>query len=348
MRRLALLAAALTVAALASSPAMASARYPQDDVLHLDQVQVLGTHNSYHLRPDRRLQPNEPADYTHPALDVQLSQGIRSLEIDVQNGPTLPVYHSVIVDQASNCPTLEACLTTVQQWSQANPDHVPLSIFVELKELPVNQSPALQVVIDRFAAEHRLSPWDAAALDRLDTVVHGAFGKDLVTPDEVRGKHTTLRSALTRKGWPTLAATRGRVMVVLNSDVRRPTYLVGHPSLEGRAMFVIARSDTVPYAAIMSVADPSPTAIRALLREHMLIRTQADVDGVEARANDLTRATRAIGSGAQVVATDYPVADPEIGPYVVALPGSAIARCDPVTAPKTCRDRDLEHAVRSG
>jgi hypothetical protein len=337
---------AALVGALVPAPAAASRTpYPQDRTLRVNQVQVLGTHNSYHLRPNRQLQPNEPADYAHPALDVQLAQGIRSLELDVQNGPTFPVYHSIIVDQASNCATLDVCLGTVQQWSRANPGHVPLLLFLELKQLPVNSNPVLQQVIDNFANANQLTPWDAGALDRLDRVVRGVFGKDLVTPDEVRGKRSSLRAAVTQSGWPTLAKTRGRVIVVLNADAMRPTYLSGHPTLQGRAMFAIARSSRLPYSAIMSVPDPRQAGIRQLLDQHMIVRTEADVDGSEARANDLTRAAAAIRGGAQVVATDYPVPDPTIGPYVVTLPGTVGARCDPVTAPRACRDRDVENAV---
>jgi len=73
------------------------------------------------------------------------------------------------------------------------------------------------------------------------------------------------------------------------------------------------------------------------------VKTRADANAVEARAGDLTRATTAIASGANVVATDYPVSDAALGPYVVDLPGTAIARCNPVTAPKWCRDRDVEN-----
>ena len=89
---------------------------------------------------------------------------------------------------------------------------------------------------------------------------------------------------------------------------------------------------------------PDPATIKPLLHLHMIVRTQADADAVEARANDLTRATKAIQSGAQVVATDYPVPDPTIGPYVVRLPTTAVARCDPLTAPKSCHDRNIENA----
>ena len=253
------------------------------------------------------------------------------------------MYHSIIVDQASNCPTLDACLTRVEQWSRTNPGHSPVTILLELKQLPTNTNPSLQKVIDDFVQQNGLAPWDAVALDRLDAVVRRVFKKDLVTPDEVRGKHKTLRSAITSSGWPTLGRTRGRVMVIFNSDALRETYLANRPSLQGRPMFVIAPSAKLPSAAFVSVAVPNTAIIGSLLRQNFIVRTQADADGVEARANDLTRATTAIQSGAQIVATDYPVPDPTIGPYVVRLPTTAVARCDPVTAPKRCRDRDIEN-----
>lgn len=334
-------------AVLLAAPGVGVAKknpYPLDNVLRVNDVQVLGTHNSYHVRPDRSMAPDDASNYAHPPFDQQLESGIRSVEIDVQNGPDFPVYHSIIVDQSSNCPTLAACLGTVAQWSSANPGHVPITIFVELKELPTNANPTVQQVIDDFVQQHELAPWDAATLDRLDAVVRGAFAEQLITPDQVRRKHATLRGAITSSGWPTLAKTRGRVMVIFNSAKWRDTYLAGKPSLQGRAMFVIATNAAQPSAAFVSVAKPDAARIRKLLRQNMMIRTQADSDGAEARANDLTRATSAIQSGAQVVATDYPVPDPTVGPYVVKLPTTAVARCDPVTAPKRCRDTDVENA----
>jgi Phosphoinositide phospholipase C, Ca2+-dependent len=318
--------------------------YPLDKVLRVNHVQVLGTHNSYHVRPTRNMAADDASNYAHPPLDQQLESGIRSLEIDVQNGPGFPVYHSIIVDQSSNCATLEACLMTIAAWSSANPGHVPITVFVELKELPApNPNAIVQQVVDDFVKRNNLAPWDAAALDRLDAVVRAAFGNQLVTPDEVRGKHATLRAAITSSGWPTLAKTRGRVMVIFNSRKLRETYLAGNPSGQGRPMFVIAPSATRPSAAFVSVAVPDAARIGSLLRQHMMIRTEADANGVEARSDDRTRATNAIESGAQVVATDYPLPDPTVGPYVVKLPTTAIARCDPVTAPKRCRDRDVEN-----
>jgi hypothetical protein len=68
---------------------------------------------------------------------------------------------------------------------------------------------------------------------------------------------------------------------------------------------------------VLSADVPEPERFRRRLRQHYLIKTRADADGKEARANDRTRADAALASGAQVVVTDYPVPDPLVGPYVV-------------------------------
>jgi hypothetical protein len=339
--------AAVILSALLSGDASARTAnpYPLDRVLHLQDVQMLGTHNSYHRRPARELVPNEPADYEHPAIDVQLArQGIRSLELDAYNGPSFPVFHSLVVDDQSNCPTLDACLRTVNRWSRANPGHLTLVVFVEPKVLPTNSNPAIQSVIDTAVAQQQLADWDPVAFTRLDRTVRRVFGRTLVTPDEVRGKRATLRDAIVRDGWPTLGKVRGRVIVVLNvSGALRDVYLAGAPSLQGKAMFVPS-DPAEPSAAIISRDHPQPKHFPDLVRQHFLVKTRADADAVEARADDLSRAVEAINSGATIVVTDYPVPDPTIGGYEVKLPGTAVARCNPVSAPPRCRDTALENA----
>jgi hypothetical protein len=74
------------------------------------------------------------------------------------------------------------------------------------------------------------------------------------------------------------------------------------------------------------------------------VRTRADEDGIHARTDDLRRAGRALASGAHIVSTDFPVANPLFGPYVVRFPSRLPARCNRVTAPDGCRSRYLpEH-----
>ncbi len=288
----------------------------------LDDVALLGTHNSYHLRPAREVTPGEPADYAHAPLDVQLEeQGVRSVELDAFNAPTFPVFHSLIVDTESTCPTLESCLATIGSWSRANPDHEPIVVFFEPKVLPTNDNPAAQAAIDAAAAEQGITAWDSAGLERVDALLRDTFGKRLITPDDVRGDHRTLRAAVrSGEGWPTLARARGKVLVTLIGDPAiRDLYKEGTPSLEGRAMFVDSHRSE-PSAAVISADVPEPERFADLVRQHFLVKTRADANGVEARANDRTRAEAALASGAQIVVTDYPVPDPTIGPYAVTLP----------------------------
>ena len=176
----------------------------------IDDLRMLGTHNSYHLRPARELIPGEPADYAHPPLDVQLDAGIRSLELDAYNSPTFPVLHSLLVDTLSSCPTLEDCLATIDTWSREHPKHEPLVLFFEPKVLPTNSNPSVQAAIDASAAEQSITAWDAAGLDRVDPLTRDTFSKRLITPDQVRGKQKTLRDAVRKDGWPTVKESAAR------------------------------------------------------------------------------------------------------------------------------------------
>jgi hypothetical protein len=289
----------------------------------LDDVRVLGTHNSYHVRPDRQVTPGEEADYAHPPLSEQLAKGIRALELDAWNAPTFPVFHSLILDDKSTCPELELCLREIARWSKAHPEHETIFLYVEAKTLPVSANPSVQSAIDAAAAQLGITSWDAAGYKRLDVLVRHTFGSTLITPDDVRGKHRTLRAAVLDDAWPTIAASRGKVITTLigkPEDLAR--YRVGAPSLQGRALFTNA-PPTDPAAALISRDVPdAKSGIPALVRNHFIVKTRADANGVEARANDHTRAESALKSGAQIIFTDYPEPDPTVGPYEVTLPPS--------------------------
>ena len=309
--------------------------YPLDNTLRLNQVQVLATHNSYHIQQDVPIPASQTTQYTHAPLDQQLeSQGVRGFEIDVVNAPDgqFPVVHTPVVDATSNCTPLAQCLQVTRAWSEAHPGHVPIFILIEPK------TDAIDRVIDPS-----LRDFDAAGLDQLDAVVRSSLGRQLITPDSVRGGSATLRDAVRQKGWPTLDKTRGKVMVALNTGgATRAAFLQGHESLQGRAMFVTA-AEASPAAAVIKVDDPDEARIQRLVKEGFIVRTRADADLVEARANDVTRRDLALRSGAQIVSTDFEVAVPAIGDYVVQIPGGTPAGCDPVNAPKNCRPTDVEN-----
>ena len=330
---------AVTVALMPAQGASA-ARTPS---LRLDQIQVIGTHNSYHLPPSDNLPALDITNIAQAPLDVQLEdQNVRSFELDAYNGPSFDVFHGLITDDNTTCPTMADCLGVIKTWSRQHRKHTPILILVEPKELPTSTNPDAQGAIDAVAADHGYTNWDAAGLDRLDKVVRQVFGKRLITPDDVRGKFKTLREAVVERGWPALRKSLGKVIVALNTGgTLRDLFIGTRTSLQRRAMFVTA-SVHAPSAAVVKRDEPDNVrAIQGLVRQHFIVRTRADVDGLQARINSPERSVRALRSGAQIVSTDAPGPNPNVGPYVVQLPNGGPVRCNPVSAPKDCQDAKL-------
>jgi Phosphoinositide phospholipase C, Ca2+-dependent len=349
--------------------------------VRLNQVQVLGTHNSYHVQPGPSLFSllrsfsaalADSLEYTHIPLGRQLAtQGIRQFELDVftdpagglyatpagprvvaeaglppdlpahdPNGvlrrPGLKVFHVQDIDFRSTCLTLVRCLRTIERWSDDNPRHLPLMILLELKDDPI-PDPGLGFVIPR--------QFGAADVDAVDRDIRSVFSeRQLLTPDDVRGRHATLEEAVLTSGWPRLVDARGKVLFALdNEGEEKDLYLAGHPSLRGRVLFTSSRPGA-PESAFVKLNDPldDGALIRDLVSRGYIIRTRADADTVQARTGDTTMRDAAFASGAQYVSTDYVFADPRFGTgYVVDLPGDGAARCNPVNAPKRCTHADL-------
>lgn len=349
-----------------------------DRKVRLNQIQVIGSHNSYHqildppelqLRRDNLAKPAEDMlEYTAAPLPDQFqSQKVRQIELDVwldpaggkyanpliraaTNGgpydpvmstPGIKVFHVQDVDYRSSCLTLKICLTQVKQWSDAHPSHVPIAILTELKDDPLVFPPFNFVVPDPWATT-------PGAMDSLDNEIRSVFqSSDLITPDDIRGHRRTLESAVLDKGWPTLRKSRGKVMFLMdNAGAKRKAYLQGHPSLDDRVLFTNANPGD-PDAAFVERNDAkgSGADIRSLVQRGYVVRTRADADTLEARNNDTSTRDAALASGAQWVSTDYPV--PNYGfdfmtSYFAQIPGGTVARCNPVNAPRRCVSALLE------
>jgi hypothetical protein len=345
-----------------------------DDDLKLNEIQVIGTHNSFHVQaPDDELAQVAAFDeeqanqrrYTHPDLATQLGeQKIRQIELDVfadakgglyshpalaasdadhdpaMDEPGTKVLHEQDVDYHSVCPTLVACLDEVKTWSDANPQHVPVAINIQFKD-----GPLIFPVDDQAVPEK----WTTEAMDGLDDEIRSVFEDDqLITPDDVRGDHATLNEAVLAKDWPTLGESRGKVMfLMINPEPYRSIYLEGHDGLEGRILFTNAEPGQ-PDASYIGLDDPladGGVMISDLVDRGYLVRTRADADNVEVETGSDDRLRAALASGAQWISTDYPGPDgarDEGSDYVAELPGFLAARCNPVTAPKDCDDAAVE------
>jgi hypothetical protein len=348
------------------------ARAWMDENLHVNDLLSVGTHNSYKAAiPDaemaqlraRSTRAAVVLDYWHRSLTEELDDGARQLELDVyydpQGGrfadplgprtlgqkldaalaaelakPGFKVMHIPEFDFRSTCTRFVACLQTVKAWSDAHPEHVPIAILINAKDdSPLGTSGAA------------IAKFDSAAFDALDAEVASVFADaDLITPDQVQGKHATLREAVLAGGWPKLRDARGRIFFALDEAPNKVAMYRGERrSLEGRRMFVNV-DESSPAAAYITLNEPQQDAkrIRAAVEAGFIVRTRADADTLEARDGKTERREAALASGAQYVSTDYMKPDPRFAGYSVRLPDGATTVCNPVRAQRQCGGRTVK------
>jgi hypothetical protein len=348
-----------------------------DVPLALNHLQVIGSHNSFHLKPQQTLfdgitavsaELAESIEYSHRSLTEQLDDfGIRQFEIDVfadpEGGlyatraanavvgldpvapepelqtPGYKVLHTQDYDYETTCLTLVLCLAEIDTWSSEHPNHLPVMVMVEIKSQSVPDAAAAEG-IDLDIDLPWITPLAATPelLDALDAEISSVFDAErLITPDDVRRDAATLESAVLELGWPTIEDSRGKVLILLNNQGGvRDLYLDGRPNLEGRPMFTSASPGDAD-AAFVRLDDPNAPEIADVARAGYLIRTRTDSPTADARSNDTADREAAFASGAQFLSTDYYLPSEYFdSPYVVAFPGGAVARCNPVTAPPSC------------
>jgi hypothetical protein len=364
-RFLALLAAPFALLSLAQ---MSIGQTPDD--ARMNQIQVLGSHNSYHSGVDPALfaylrakygKRMDGLEYSHLPIRQQLDLGLRALEIDIVNDPNGGLYahpaglrlekdnrlagppydpdglmlkpgfkviHVPDIDFRSNVYTLQQELAILKAWSNEHPNHLPIPITMNAKDDGLKQ-PGFVTPL----------PFDEAAFDAWDREILEGLGRDrLITPDDVRGDYETLEAAVLAQAWPKLSQARGKFFFVLDETGKKlDTYVAGHPSLRGRVLF-INQTEGHPEAAfrIVNEAQTDWAYIQYLVRSGYYVRTRADADTVEARKGDYSRWRAALISGAQVISTDYYVANPKFKTgYAVRLPGGGAGRWNSLLLPAT-------------
>ncbi len=299
--------------------------YPLDDVLRLNQIQVKGTHNSYHQLPDEPVY----ADwlYEHAPLDVQLEEyGVRQVELDVHwdpDGERFHVFHVPILDDNSSCDTLVECLSILKGWSDAHPGHHTLFVLVEPKD-DIDPAP----IVGHY--------------DDLDAEVLSVWPRDrLLVPDDVRGNHPSLEEAILTDGWPTLRQGRDKALfLMLDSSIHKDNYLAGNPTLSGRVLFVRGQPGE-PWCTFLERGDPlaSQEDIESLVSSGYMVRTAADDTAPEKREANPAMAEAALASGAHLISSDFPAAQEG---YWFEFPAGNPSRCNPLTAPPECTSQDVE------
>jgi hypothetical protein len=207
----------------------------QDRTVHLNQIQVIGSHNSYHtgIAPSERKlieQQNPKAmralDYEHPPMAEQLDHGVRQLEIDVYADTKGGRYaHPAIVGKVA-----DAGLPADPEF---DPNHEMLKPgFKVMHVLDVDQRSSCHLFtaclqgIRTWSRQHPAhlpvfilvetkqgrpgtqtangpEPFTAATFDALDAEILSVFSKsEIITPDQVRGDYESLSEAVQMTGKP--------------------------------------------------------------------------------------------------------------------------------------------------
>ncbi|RLJ31470.1 calcium-dependent phosphoinositide phospholipase C [Chryseobacterium sp. 7] len=303
--------------------------------LKINEIQVIGSHNSYkkailpevysYLSKKDTLNALPRIQYEHMPIPQQLDLGLRNLEIDVyadskggkyahpkildlvkttepfdpegkMKKPGYKMIHITDIDYQTWYYTLEDCLKDLKKWSDQHPDHDPVFITLEPKDGKTNQ----------FGTEPE--HYTPKLFDDLDNELKKFLGKDkIITPDDIRGSYETLNDAVLNKNWPKVKDVKGKFLFVMdNNGENRDLYSKDHPSLKGRMIFTNSTPGT-PESAVLFMNEPKKdvSAIKDLVKKGYIIRTRADADTMEARSEDYSRFEKAKESGAQIITTDY-------------------------------------------
>lgn len=333
------------------------------DSIRLNQLQIIGSHNSYKPGIEKPLwgmiykrdsAAAKSLQYGHISLTKQLDMGLRNLELDVVYDPQGGRYENPL-----GLKLIKDAGVTPQPFDTANDlakpglkvFHVPDIDFrsdhllfrdclLALKQWSDVHPDHIPIVITMNAKDenekglHELLPFTKAALDSIDLEIKSVFKpNDLITPDIVRGNYSTLESAVLKGGWPLVNRIKGRFLFVLDEQGKKlQRYKDGHPSLKGRVMFV-NEVEGQPEAAFMIINDPIKDfdKIQRLVKKGYIIRTRADADTKEARNNDYTTFEAAKKSGAQIITTDYYLPSKYfLSSYKISFDGGTYVRKNPL------------------
>ncbi len=353
----------------------------QDEVVRVNQIQVIGSHNSYHagFAPSEKkyMELKNPKalrslDYHHAPLADQLSGGVRQIEIDVfADARGGRFAHPAIVRKVAAAglpadPDFDSQhemdkpgfkVMHVQDLDERSTCHTFVTCLTAVRTWSKQHPQHVPIFILVETKEGDLrdmhdavktEPFTPAVFDALDAEIRSVFKPgEMITPDEIRGDAPTLVEAVHAGKWPTLAKARGRVIFLMDQQHAGPIYAEGHPSLRGRILFTNALPGT-PDAAFIEQNSGTRAEIDALVNQGYLVRTRTDEGTEQARTNDTTRRDLALASGAQMISTDYPSSEPSSWTtFSVGLPYGLTARCNPVNKPAGCIDELLEPASGS-
>jgi len=306
--------------------------------LRLNEIQVIGTHNSYKQVIDKPimdyLEDHHPVwaerfDYSHIELSEQLDLGLANLELDVfvdtyggrYEDPLLyRMFPDIITtrrfdeDKIMQEPGFKVFhLQDIDFRSHC----LSLSLCLhEIKTWSEMNPDHVPIFITVNAKDQKIDYpdttipelFDEKAFSDLNDFIMRELGEaKLILPRHIQGSFQTVESAVLNGNWPTLNESKGKFIFILDETGKKlEDYRMAIPAINDRTFFVNAEEGSTD-AAIMIINNPieNKNRIQNLVKKGFIIRTRADADTYEARNNNFDRFNAARESGAQIITTDY-------------------------------------------
>lgn len=328
----------------------------ESDSVSVSRLQLIGTHNSYHIVPDdvalrlmgafsrAAVQAN---NYSHRPLREQLDTlKIRQFELDLyvdrkggkfaspatleiaeQEGSEVPFYDKEVMKK----PGIKI-LHSVEFDFRSH--HQTLrNALRELNDWSSSNREHVPIFIllelkdETFSPRLRPDKWNRDDLIGLEKEILAELPLDrILTPSKVKGNAKTLRERILKEGWPTLGESRGKFVFLLdNESGPLKDYMQMHPDLQDALIFPSLNQDH-PCAAFLKRNDPirSFSEIKELVSSGFLVRTRADAELQPLYSNSTEQRDKAIASGAQLISTDFPEPRTEQGYFVQFQEGKTV------------------------
>ena len=283
--------------------------------IKFNEIAFIATHNSYQKKsvPAMRnlysklseltfgLIKAITGDFESQTLTQQFNHGIRSIEMDIEtivkDGDIIfTCMHSPTFDMGTTCYDLALALKEICLWSDNNPNHLPITVIIEPKQI--------------FIPIENMEFFNTDYVQELDRMLRENLGNKLFIPADMLRGYKSFGEMRAADDWCKVNDMLGKVLVLLHDTAVTEDYIAIDPSIKTQAMFPMLRENAKERDCASFLLINSPKSAERckaeILDEHkFIVRTRADSYN---NINENNRKT-AISSGAQIVSTDYPPRD---------------------------------------
>jgi hypothetical protein len=240
----------------------------------------------------------------------------------IMNEPGFKVLHIPDIDFETNYLTLIESLTAIKNWSDKNPNHIPIFVNIEAK----GYSAADESGFLRFIGFKRAIRFDSLAYVNLDKEIKSVLPDEkLFTPRALRANFSTIKERISSSGWPKLDECKGKIIFILQGN-NDEIYKKSIDQKEDRVMFVYSEPGQENTAFVIRNSSLGrENEIKELTKQY-IVRSRTDAGTYQSRKNDYSDYFSVIKSNAQIISTDYYKADIRWSSFKINLEGTSNER----------------------